>query len=348
MHILIIRLSAMGDVIMASGLMTALRTRYPEARIDWLTESGNADLLRHHPELDTLHLWPRQSWRKLRQHGQYGRFLSEARTLIHTLRESRYDLVLDLQGLLKSGIWAWLSGGRRRIGLGSREGSQWLMTETLDRQIDSPLMGKEYRKLALYLGAEARHFIPGITVSADDLAEARQLLHDRGLQTAGIVLAPFTTRPQKHWFADRWQILAEALHRQSNLPVLLLGGPGDIETAAQWTEQAAGTLVNLVGQTRLGVAAALIRQARLLIGVDTGLTHLGVVSNTPTLALFGSTRPYLETSNLQARVLYQPLTCSPCRRHPICAGRYDCMALHSPESVLAEALPLLHGTPSFP
>ncbi|MBM3202417.1 glycosyltransferase family 9 protein [Candidatus Woesearchaeota archaeon] len=341
MHILIIRLGAMGDVILASGLISALRTLYPEARIDWLAESGNADLLCHHPELDHLHLWPRQHWRRLRQQGRHGQFLAEARTLVQTLREPRYDLVLDGQGLLKSGIWAWLSGGRRRIGLGSREGSQWLMTETLDRQIDSPLPGKEYRKLAMHLGAEARHFVPGVAVCAADMAEARRLLQECGLDTPAIMLAPFTTRPQKHWFAERWLALATALHQASKQPLILLGGPGDRDRAAQWTEHSAGALVNLAGQTRLGVAAALIRQARLLIGVDTGLTHLGMVSSIPVLALFGSTRPYLASTNPQGRVLYHPLSCSPCRRRPTCDGRFDCMALHEVNAVLAQALEML-------
>ena len=337
MRILIIRLGAIGDVIMALGLIPALRARYPEARIDWLTESTQADLLRHHPDLDTLHLWPRRQWRALRQRGHYGQFCSEAGQLIRTLRGIRYDLVLDLQGLLKSGVWAWLSGGKRRVGLGSREGSQWLMTETLNRHSDSRLIGKEYRKLAQFLGAGAEDFRPVIGLDADDIASANQWLQQLGRSCPGIMVAPFTTRPQKHWFADRWLAVADALCRQTGQPVLLLGGPGDAEQAAHWVDASGGSLTSLVGQTRLGEAAALIARADLLMGVDTGLTHLGMVLGTPTLALFGSTRPYLETENPNGKVLYHPLACSPCRRHPTCEGRFDCMARHEVDSVLAEA-----------
>lgn len=341
MHILIIRLGAMGDVIMASGLITSLRARYPEAHIDWLVESAHADLLKHHPQLDDLIVWPRSHWRDLGRQGRYLTVWREARTLIQRLRNKHYDLVLDVHGLLKSGVWAWLTGGVRRMGLGSREGSQWLMTETLERRSDSPLMGKEYRKLAAHLGAETSDFLPQVFIAPDDTALATQLLEAHGVHRPPLVFAPFTTRPQKHWFRDRWLALAADLSRSFEQPIVLVGGPGDAEEARHWAEHGGDHLVNLVGQTRLGVAAALIAQARVLVGVDTGLTHLAMVLNIPTVALFGSTRPYLNPHHPRARVLYQPMTCSPCRRHPTCAGRHDCMAQHTVDAVLTETLRLM-------
>lgn len=346
MRILIIRLSAIGDVILASGLIPALRSIYPDSHIAWLTESGNAELLDHHPGLDQLHLWPRQHWHQLRKQRRYPELLSASLALIHTLRAEQYDLVLDLQGLLKSGIWAWFSGGKRRIGLGSREGSQFLMTETLDRRIQSPLMGKEYRKLAGFLGAKPESFIPGIGIADRHAETAASLLKQHGITTPYLVYAPFTTRPQKHWDDARWIAVARQLSRETHYPALLLGGPGDRARAAAWMEKSDGHLIDLTGQTSLGVCAALIAQAKLLLGVDTGLTHLGMALNSPSLALFGSTRPYLEPDNPQGRVLYHPLDCSPCRRRPTCDGRYDCMDLHQVETVLAAARMLLTEEPS--
>lgn len=339
--ILVIRLSAIGDVIMASGLLPALRAAYPEARIGWLTDEANADLLRHHPRLDRLHLWPRRRWRELRRAGQYRQFLREALEFIRALRRERYALVLDLQGLLKSGIWARLSGGRRRIGLGSREGSGLLMTEVLDRRVDSPKIGKEYRKLAEFLGAPPDAFRLDIAVSAESRAAARELLRAEGVAGDYAVIAPFTTRPQKHWFDERWAELARALAAQRGWPVVMLGGPGDRERAEAIAGLAGGGLVNLAGRTRLNQCAAVIEGAKLLVGVDTGLTHLGIALGVPTLALFGSTRPYLDTGRPDARVLYEPLDCSPCRRRPTCGGSFDCMRRHTAASVLAaiEALP---------
>lgn len=340
-RILVIRLSAIGDVIMASGLIPALHAAFPGAQIGWLTEEPNAGLLRHNPRLDRLHLLPRRRWRELRQSGQYRQLGREVAEFVRQLRAERYDLVLDLQGLLKSGVWTGLSGGTRRVGLGSREGSGLLMTEVLDRRVDSPKIGKEYRKLAEFLGAPPDAFALDIAVSGTDRAAVAGLLLDSGVSGDYAVIAPFTTRPQKHWFDPRWAELAAGLTAARGWPVLMLGGPADREHAAAIQALAGGRLIDLAGRTSLGQCAALIEGARLLIGVDTGLTHLGVALATPTLALFGSTRPYLDTGRANARVLYEPLECSPCRRRPTCGGTFDCMGRHTAASVLAAAGELL-------
>jgi len=339
-NILIVRLSAIGDVIMASGLIPALRTAYPNARIAWLTESANADLLRHNPHLDEVYSWPRRRWRQLRRERRYREFMREAFDLIRALRAERFDWVIDLQGLLKSGIWAWLSGGRRRIGLGSREGSQLLMTEIVDRRMDDVRIGKEYRKLAEILTGQIDTFALDVAVSEDDRKAGRELLASAGVTGAYAVVCPFTTRPQKHWFDERWAELSVRLASERGLTVVMLGGPADKARAGIIAARTAG-LVDLAGRTSLGQCAAIVEKAELLIGVDTGLTHLGIALGVPAVAIFGSTRPYLETGRATARVLYDPLECSPCRRRPTCGGTFDCMRLHTADKVFDTASGLL-------
>lgn len=331
-RILIIRLSAIGDIIMASGLIPALREIYPNAHIAWLAEEAQAELLRHNPRIDHLHLLPRQRWRALRKSGNYSVLLREVRKFIGSLRSEHYDLVIDLQGLMKSGIWCRLSGAGRRIGLGSREGSQWLMTEVIPREMNDPRIGKEYRDLAMRLGASEASFDMDIAVPDEARRQAATLLDQCGIRDKPVVLAPFTTRPQKHWLDDRWAALAQSLPAQ--YPTVMLGGPGDIERAARITEMAKGTIINLVGKTSLTECAAIIDRARFLVGVDTGLTHLGLAMNTPTLALFGSTAPYLDTTRTNSEVLYVPRECSPCHRRPTCGGEFPCMRAHTVDSVL--------------
>ena len=87
--------------------------------------------------------------------------------------------------------------------------------------------------------------------------------------------------------------------------------------------------------------AALIESARLLVGVDTGLTHMGTAFEIPTVAIFGSTCPYLKTDSPRTAILYKNLECSPCRRHPTCGGAYTCMRLVTVNEVMAEARRLL-------
>ena len=341
-RILIIRLSAIGDIIMASGLIPALRSLYPEAHIAWLAEDAQAELLQHNPRLDRVHLLPRRHWRSLRKSGEHLALTREIRGFVRSLRDEHFDLVIDLQGLLKSGIWSWLSGARRRIGLGSREGSQWLMTEVIPREMDDPRIGKEYRDLAVQLGATETSFMMDIAVPDEARQRATRLLEEAGLRDIYAVLAPFTTRPQKHWFDDRWAELARRI--SPRLRPVMLGGPGDRERAARISEMAGGAVINLVGETSLTECAAMIDQARLLVGVDTGLTHLGLAMNTPTLALFGSTAPYLDTTRENSRVLYVPRECSPCHRRPTCGGEFSCMRAHTVESVLESIFRIIPGS----
>lgn len=327
-RILVVRLSAIGDVVMASGLIPALRARWPDAQISWLTEPTTVPLLRHNPQLHEVIPWPRAAWQQLRKERRYGELWRAVRRFRAELRARRFDLMLDAQGLLKSGLLGWLAGARRRVGLLSREGSQWLMTERVGpREGDDPRMSHEYRDLADYLGAPPGSFQLDLAVGAGPRDVARAALAAAGVPVgpAGrfAVLAPFTTRPQKHWFEDRWAALAGALRAEGLVPVLM-GGPSDREAAAR-IAATSPTLVNMVGQLKLDETVAAIADSALLIGVDTGLTHMGTALNVPTVGLFGSTRPYLDTGSPRTAILYEPMDCSPCRRHPTCGGAYHCM-----------------------
>src|SRR5690606_23114049 len=123
-------------------------------------------------------------------------------------------------------------------------------------------------------------------------------------------LCPFTTRPQKHWMEERWAPLAGRLREEFGLQAVMLGGPGDRAAAARI--EAAGGVVNLAGATTLRQAAAVIRGASLLVGVDTALSHVGTAFEIPTVPLFGSTCPYRETDSPKTIVIYKKLDCSPC------------------------------------
>ena len=113
----------------------------------------------------------------------------------------------------------------------------------------------------------------------------------------------------------------------------MLGGPQDLERAQRIIALSPYPLLSLVGQTPLMQSAAIIESAHYLVGVDTGLTHLGIALGTPTIAIFGSTAPYLDPLSDNARVLYEPRDCSPCHRHPSCDNRFDCMRAQTPERV---------------
>ena len=133
--ILIIRLSAIGDVVFASPLIKALRFTYPKAHISWLVESGAASLLMNNAHLDKVIVLPRAQWKKLWHQRRFLQLYREIKYFTTMLRNQGFDIALDLQGLLKSGIWAFLSGAKIRIGLGSKEGSKYLMTRLVGNQL---------------------------------------------------------------------------------------------------------------------------------------------------------------------------------------------------------------------
>lgn len=345
MNILLVRLSAIGDILFASPLIAALRRAYPRARIAWLVQPEYRGLLDRHPDLDEVIACPVGHWRRLWREGRVGALWSGIQALRANLRARRFDLAIDLQGLLKSGALTWVSGARERIGLGSREGSRWLMTRTLARGGDPRRIGSEYLHLAQTLGLPVDGFEMAVHYGEAEADFADGVIADRGLEEGYAVLCPFTTRPQKHWVEERWAELAVRLRRELGLTPLLLGGPADRDPAARIRDAADGPLVDLTGETALAEAAALIARAGLMVGVDTGLGHMGIAFRTPSLLLFGSTRPYLDTGRANARVLYHPLDCSPCKRHPTCEGAFTCMRLIGVDEVLDAARLVLGSAP---
>lgn len=342
--ILIIRLSAIGDVIMASAILPALKSKYPSARLIWLAEPAAASLLNGHPLIDQLIILPRAQWRALKKQKQYRALYQSVRLFIAELKQQKVDWAIDLQGLLKSGIWAWFSRAKRRIGLGSKEASQWLMTEQVKRVADDPRIGSEYQDMATYLGLPSQKVKMSMPVMTPEINSVNLMLNPQGLQDARqfVVFCPFTTRAQKHWIDQYWLALAQRFS-ELNWPVVILGGPNDKTHAERLSRQISHTnkVLNLTGQTSLKQAAAVIKQASLLIGVDTGLTHMGIAQNRPTLAIFGSTFPYTDTQCANAQVIYKKQDCAPCRRNPTCDGAFTCMWQVTPDMVWQQAKPFI-------
>jgi heptosyltransferase-1 len=335
-NILIIRLSALGDVVMASGLIPALRQRFPGARLSWLVEPAAEPLLRHNPRLDEVIVLPRPEWKQLWRGRRRGEALGRMRAFRKELRGRGFDLAIDAQGLLKSAVWAWLSGARRRIGIISREGSRLLMTErVVPPSEETPAMGAEYRFLAERLGAPEGSFRHDLALGAEPRRAAREALRGAGVAGDFVALCPFTTRPQKHWAEARWAELGGVFLARGLAPVLL-GGPGDAGAARRLAAGAPG-MANLAGKLKLDETAAAVAMSRLVVGVDTGLTHMGSALGVPVVALFGSTRPYLRAASPLTKVLYTALACSPCHRRPSCGGRFECMGLHTVEAVARQA-----------
>jgi heptosyltransferase I len=341
--ILIIRPSAIGDVVMASPMIRVLRKSYPEAHIAWLIEPSLQDLLHFNTGLNEVIIWPKSQWRDLLKQHHFLTLKREVTKFAKQLRLREFDLAIDVQGLLRSRWLAWLSGARERIGFASKEPGEFLMTEIVSKGSHTGMMGSEYHYMMQELGLVPGDFLPEISLSPEDINAAADMLKANDVGTRYAVFAPFTTRPQKHWFEDRWADLAGLIHGRLNMPVVLLGGKGDSAMAEIIKQAAPEILLDLTGKTTLGQGAAIIKNSSLLIGVDTGLTHMGAAFDCPTIALFGATCPYLYTAGKKTHVVYNSMPCSPCRRSPVCHGDYTCMKSINTDQVLNEALAILEA-----
>lgn len=326
--ILVIRLSAIGDIVMASGLLNSLKSRWPDANIVWLAEPVGATMLHGHPLLKEVLELPRARWKRLRKQGRLLALFKEIKAFRRQLKAQSFDLIIDVQGLLKSGIWAWQARGTLKIGLGSKEGSHWFFHQTLPRE-NTPIIASEYRALAKQLGCSMSQYQMSIARSEQTRQAVDTLLSDRGVSEYA-VFCVYTTRPQKHWFEGHWMDLAEKVRKKYRIPVLIVGGPEDAEHAKDLA--ACGNMLSVAGQTTLPETAELVRRARFVVGVDTGVTHMGIMHNVPTVCLFGSTAPYLSAEG--AEIIYLNKSCSPCKRKPSCDGEFHCMADISAKSVL--------------
>jgi heptosyltransferase I len=324
--ILIVRLSALGDLVFCSSLLEGLRERFPDARIDWLVQDGFAALLRDDPRLGEVIEFPKKAlaspiaWLRLRR----------------ALRRRGYDWVIDAQGLAKSRCLAWLAGGRRRLGLASKEPLAFLLHEIFDRGGDIADIASEYRDLAQAVTGVAAP-PPSLPVDAASAQRVDAAMKELGLEPGFVALCPFTTRPQKHWPDAHWIALAHRLAASQPGRCVIFGGPGDRAHAGRLIAQMPAGSVDLAGRTALADLPAWLARARLVIGVDTGLTHIGVAVRRPTVALFGSTCPYTQGADAPLAVLYDGLPCAPCRRRPSCDGAYTCMAQLTPERVFQTA-----------
>ncbi len=324
-RILIIRPTAIGDIVMASPMIRTLRKAWPDGHIAWLAEPSVGDLLRHHPSVDEIIFWPKARCKALAKQGRLIQFTLEMKRVADAMRRGRFDLAIDAQGLFRSRFLAWLSRAPERIGFQSGEPGEWLMTRVIPRGPNNRRMSSEYHYLMEELGLDPGDFRPDLRVGEADERSARRKLDAMGVGAGYAVICPFTTRPWKHWLDQRWAALSDEIETRLHLPVVLLGGPDDVARANLIGALARGDLHDATGETTLGESVGVIKNAALVLGVDTGLTHMGVALRRPTVAIFGATCPYLHTTSDNTAVLYNQWRCSPCRRRPTCSGLYPCM-----------------------
>ena len=346
-RILIIKPSSIGDVVNALPFLSSLRQRYPDRYIAWLVEEEAADLLLGHPLLDRIIVSGRRRWgREVRTSFRGSAVLREMTALIAELRQGRYDLVVDLQGLLKSALTVVCTGARYRVGLaGCREGSDRVLTHVVPLP-PGPLHAVDrYLEAARFLGGDPLSKAFVFPSRPEDGARAEALLAEAEVRPNALVVAlnPQARWRTKLWEEERFARLGEVLARRHGARILVIGSSSDLPLARRLVSRMKPAPFVAAGRTDLKVLIALLKRIDLLVTVDSGPMHLAAALGTPLIALFGATDPRLiGPYGGDGVVLRVPLPCSPCskRRCQIEADRL-CMRSISVEDVAEAASALL-------
>lgn len=280
-RICIVKPSALGDVVQSLPILPALRERFPQACFSWVIQRGLEDLVTGHPVLQDVILFDRQGgWRG------WWRLLAE-------LHRRRFDLVIDLQGLLRTGVMTAATRAAYRIGLETaREGSHWTLTHVVPETSRAVPAHERYLRIVDALGADRRHCQTAISVSMADRIWAEQQL--RNLPRPIIAV-----HPGARWETKRWPVgqFAQVMQRAANewqAGVLILGSSAERADAERLEEQFKSSvpdakLQNLAGQSTLKQLTAILGRVDAVISNDSGPMHLAAGLGTPTLGIFTCT-----------------------------------------------------------
>jgi lipopolysaccharide heptosyltransferase I len=315
MRILIIKLSAIGDVVQTLPALEALKKTYPDSEITWVVEEAAAGILEGHPFINRLLISRRKSWlRKLRNPFTCLRGLGGIIGFIRELRDTRYDIAIDFQGLLKSGIVIGLARAKRKVGFDrTRELSYLFLNERMPAYDIERHALDRYLDVARYLGA--RDTSPVCTLPIDrELGTIRQRLAGAKQPDQRIVVVnPVARWKTKLWKERNFAELADRLVREKNAAVIFTGSSGDRELIERVRTMMREKSLNWAGEITLKELAALASLADLFITTDTGPMHLAAAAGARIVSLFGPTAPWRTGPyGKQHVVVRSGIDCSPC------------------------------------
>lgn len=283
-RIALVKPSALGDVVHSLPVLSALRRHWPEAHITWVINRSYAPLVEGHPELDAVVAFDRGAVRRGPLPGAVA-----ATRFIRELRAGRFDLVVDLQGLLRTGIMGLLSGARVRAGFAAaREGAAQCYTHRVEvPDADRIHAVDRYWRVALALGCPdgPKRFHVPIAPEAD--AQARRWL--AGFPRPWLAIAVGARWETKRWPAKRFGHAARLVLARSGGTAVFVGGPEDAPLAELARAELTGPNLNLCGLTSLPQLAAVLAQADAFFGNDTGPLHLAAALGRPAVAPYTCT-----------------------------------------------------------
>lgn len=286
-NILLIRLSSLGDIVLTSPAIRAVRQHFPQARISMLVAKQSTDLLTENPHLDEVIPFDRKAGNK---------DTGEMRRIICLLRERRFDLAIDFQRKFRTSLLAYLSGAKCRVGYHQPNGVLCtvrvpdLNTKAIRAgRISSAHAIDRYFDLLHPIGIEATDRTLELFITEADRAFAHQMIASKGIEADQLQVGLFPGAGWKlrEWMPDRFAAIGDRVAKQFDAQVLLFGGPHEGELVQQVGDLMTTEAISLADTLRIRQLAALIEGCNLFVTNDTGPMHVAAAMHTPTVALFG-------------------------------------------------------------
>jgi lipopolysaccharide heptosyltransferase I len=302
-RILIVKPSALGDIVHTLPILHLLRKRFADAKISWLVVPAFASLLQGHRLLDQVLLFERRRFANLWRDASAAKGLA---SFAMSLGNEKFDLVIDLQGLLRSGWIAWQTRAPVRVGFAyAREGATAFYTHVVNTPTHEKHAVERYLDVAEALGCGRGPVVFDFDLPDESRSSVRQMLGDHRDYA---VLLPGTNWTTKRWAAERFDQLISPLRERFGLSTVIAGGNDVLEMNQPWSGA-----INLAGKTDLKQLVALIEGASLVIANDSGPMHIASALNRPLVTLFGPTNPVRTGPyDRPATVLRLDIACSPC------------------------------------
>jgi len=312
-NILIVKLSAIGDVIHTLPSLAELRRLYPGAHITWVIEEASSDLIMDHPYLDRVIIFRRKRWIDDLKHGRIGQPLYEIRSFIKDVRKQSYDLVIDFHGLFKSAVVVLLSSGKRKLGYDSmQELSGLFLNEKISEDMGKHAIDR-YLDFLRHLGADVGEPEFLIPISEENKKRVNLLLQTNHIREKDrfVAVNPVALWDTKLWGNEKFARLCDRIKKELHTCIVLTGT--DLAVLSEIQSFMKSHAVNLGRETNLRDLACLYRRSSLLITTDSGPMHVAAAVGTPVIALFGPTDP-LRTGPYGKghTVVRKNLSCSPC------------------------------------
>jgi heptosyltransferase-3 len=331
-HVLIIKLRYIGDVLLATPTVRAIKAAQPDVRVTMMVNRGTEDVLSGNQDLEEVVVLDKGS-------------LAAQSRLIAGLRSRRFDTVLDLTDGDRSAFLSWISGASVRIGFNDEH--RW--RGKYYTQVVQSMPGVQHRidrdleaLKPMRIKADSKDL--QLRVTLEEVDSSDQLLDRLGVQRSQsiVILQPGARYWFKAWPPERYAELADWLTAQYGCHVLIGGGSADLDLAQQIRQMAKSRPTIMAGRTTIKQFAAIAKKSALFVGSDSGAMHIAAAVGTSVVALFGPSNPReWGPRGGSAEILYKEIDCRICF-HPTCTrGEQNCMRLISVEEVIAAAQKLL-------